>query len=269
MRSIPSFIPKYSLLLLLFASFLSESSAETETSLVLKESVTAEISGFKFRVLFEDDDLEKETQQIILDDFRSVYGHLPMYRARIPHKRKSFEIDGRTVTVIKIIDFVGGHGDSPKELENRFGFIVTITDIDYLVIPVELTDAYKKALAFIEKNRAAYAKLQEFEKFMNELKPGAVPAWDDLFYMLPQDAQKWSQEVKEKGRQDIASKHGEWRYEIPSLFSFRKGLPGGSLLDNDLIAHLRIFEADGDWVQKMPFIFHEGRWKMLLIIPGT
>lgn len=254
---------------LLFASFLSEPSAQTETSSVLKESVTAEISGFKFRVLFENGDLEKETKRIIHDDFRTVYGHLPMYEVRIPNTRRTFQIDGRAVPVTKIIDFVGGHRDRPNQLENQFGRIVTVEEIDYLVVPVALSDAYKKALAFIEKNRTVYTKLQAFEKFMNNLKPGAVPAWEDLFYLHAKNDPGWSKDVKENDLQQFASKHGEWSYQLPSLFSFQKGLSGGSSLDNEFIAHLRIFNTKGKFPPSIPLIYHEGRWKLLLIIPGT
>lgn len=268
MRSTSSICLKCSCLLL-FASFLSEPSAETETRSVLKESVTTQISGFKFRVLFEDQNLDQETRRVVLDDLREVFGHLPMYEARIPNKPSSFKLHGRTVAVTKMIDFVGGHRARPKELQDRFGFIVTIADIDYLVIPTALSDAYKKALAFIEKNHAAYTELQNFEKFMNNLKPDAIPDWDNLFYVLPKDAHEWTEKVKEGDRKLIAEKCGNWRYHISSLFNFRQGCMDIPSVDKELLSSLWIFKTTGKFFHKIPIIFHKGRWKMLLIVPDA
>ena len=126
--------------------------------------------GLELPVVFTDGISDAELRQFIIKDINLVYGHLTDHESLLPIYKNRLRIEGRDVSPIAQINFVGIGRYFPKELNALMGIIVDLGGRK-MVVPPELANIYaaseirlKKTPASIQPDGSVYWAAQSFKR---------------------------------------------------------------------------------------------------------
>lgn len=120
--------------------------------------------GLDMPVLFEDQSLSSIVQEAIIEDYQLIFGHLEADGRWTLRRKIESEINDIRFTVLEGIMFKGSYKTRPDDFKEELMLISVEqkTQAEHIFIPEHLSD---KA-----KNEAAFAKLDEFIDFMNNIE---------------------------------------------------------------------------------------------------
>lgn len=217
-------------------------------------------------IVFEDQSYPESMKRMLLDDYNFVLvGLVP--QGRYPETtQRSISESGRTLHVAEGIHF-SGRKKRPDGFEDMFGVLgVSSNNEEFLVIPRKLSDGYKSAFEIKDKHQKAFNELDEFIVFMNNLESASIPPVKDLFY-LDDNTVKYSDDVDTAKVREFRDAYQPFRYSLSSILDVRIGEGD---YEGKLMATLFVYEKNGNKrIGEHALIYDDGRWKILVIIPGT
>lgn len=263
-------------MLLLISSLKSnniEGNNDIET--VYKEN-NEEFSIFNkvFIVTYEDQGLSNEVKKIMKDDLHNIYSHFQSSKLDSSDVYpKLVNIDGIEQTYDKKIKPIGKPRRWPKELTDVFGWVRVEDNKTYLLFSKELTDLYIKAFENIKNNQMAYRELSEFVGFMNDLTNKKVGSnYQDYMYVT-YGADELNDEDQREFGEKFKSQFGRYKYSMPSILNFKKGLDYSNKtfkeFGGDLITEIGVQDENGQTISSMPLIYEKGKWKIIIFQYGT
>ncbi|MHC4198734.1 MAG: hypothetical protein ACYSU0_01925 [Planctomycetota bacterium] len=165
----------------------------------------------------------------------------------------------------------------------RRGFrLVEVEGAEYLLVQKAMSDAYEESFKAIEDNPMALTHLESFLDYMNHIEEREWVGVENLVYpcFLASYAEKLWQEYRDKGKEDFLRgwhrKGKKRRLAYPSALAIAK--PSDRLTERELrglehdmpelIASLHRTDDEGRFEGEWPFVYHNGKWKMLLPFGG-
>ena len=219
--------------------------------------------NLEFSLLFGDN-VEFEIQKLITEDILLLYGHLDIHLKNLDNST-SFLVGKSLVGSKQKIDFLGPGRYLPSEVRELFGYVAELNDKRYIIISDELVQAYRDAKIFSQKHRSAFDNLSQFLDMMNDLENADIPKLNEIFYFDESAAQYKEKFIKE---------YGGLRYKKPSIFDTKEGHSFSKSFfkkyGSKLITKVYVFDDSGTLKDgSPPFIYDNGKWKLLIYIPGT
>ncbi|HHX98235.1 MAG TPA: hypothetical protein P5169_04315 [Kiritimatiellia bacterium] len=220
-------------------------------------------------VVFEDTSLTQLEQRCILQDYQVLIGHLEIEGSRQIGKERQTTLEQKAGNLFpsRVLVHKKGRKKLPDGYENDFGLIATGEGgAEHLVIPRRLSAAYRQAFRLRDENKDAFSRLSKFIQFMNHLESEAMPSMDALLYLHGR-AKEYRDKLQEKTAEDFIRDYGKYTYAMPSILTVVKGK---GELQNALTTEMPIVDKEtGSRIGELPLVYHDERWKIVIIIPDT
>lgn len=202
-------------------------------------------------VVFDDAGLSPSEKQAIFNDYHAICTRLA--------PRGSCETKTRQGESMRRMQYGAAFRRVPEAAAGHAGLLRREEDgHEVAVIDRALSDAYKKALAHREAHCEAYECLPDFVDSMNHLRERKLPGTLDEMLHYATDALQYRDNVSKTTVDEFAETFGQYRYELPSVLDYGEfeGLP---------MALLHVYPNAGEArFNYLPFVFVDGRWKMLV-----
>jgi hypothetical protein len=221
--------------------------------------------------LFFPQQLDQKLKQVIAEDLSIIYGDIESFDILKVDPALIVTSEGREYVLAKYIDFRGRGRYFPDEIkdiyiyENASGKQVFVSD--------ETVEAYQIAESRRNAAPEVYGDLEDFLHMMNNLDEVSIQNPEERFYLYG-EAQRYEKQMLETlTPKSFQNAYGRNRYRTPSLLEIKRGNEFDSLLQdlgNKFVAKVYVYDqanriSDGS----PPFVYHEGKWKLLIVIPGT
>lgn len=225
--------------------------------------IQLEACGLDIPVLFEDQYLSDEVKETVIEDYRLIHGHFKAYLFRSYNSGEAV-VEGKKIQLSYAIDFKEGYRISPDGYDFNTIAVDLETQDKYLFIYKNLSDAYKRALAIKAKNETAFAKLDEFIDFMNNVNEVKLPDSLDKLLYLPGEAQEFNGPFDENNSAEYRDGYGRYEYKKSSSLEFRtdEEYCDGNLITNIIMV---LKSAEPPKANEQLVIYHDGRWKFVNI----
>jgi len=255
-------------------SKLKKAELQEETLLVASEPENSKvIPDFPINSmpLFFPKDLDRELKQVIALDLSIVYGDIEDFEILEVDPPLVATSAGVKYELNEYIDFRGSGRYFPDEIGGIYIYETTIGR--QVFVSDQIIEAYRIAKNRRDENPVIFKRLEDFLDVMNHLDRVSVEAPEGRFYLF-KEAKMYEKEMMEtlspKSFQDA---YGRYRYRTPSLLEVKKGKEFDSLLQDlgdKFVAKVYAYDqsdkiSDGS----PPFVYDEGQWKLLIVIPGT
>jgi hypothetical protein len=220
--------------------------------------------GLNLPFMFEDGTLSLEEKKEIFKDYKRILNHLsPKMRRSI--KKRSLKKDSN-IKLEEALVFKGKYKKIPDGYENLYGIIgKNAAGIEYLIIPHELSDAYKTVIKLKISKKEVFDQLEDFIHFMNNLETREIPKLSDLLY-LSKSADTLREDLASMTVESFRNGYGKYQYKMGSLFNFQGKNDDfkGQITSKMIVLHL-----NGDFVDEFPVVYDNGKWKIVIFIPGV
>jgi hypothetical protein len=217
--------------------------------------------GLELPVIFTDGVSDTELRQLIMKDINLVYGHLTDHESLLPIYKNRLRIEGRDVSPIAQLNFVGIGRYFPKELNALMGIIVDLGG-QKMVVPPELANIYAASEIKLKKYPQAFNQMEVFIERLNRLSEEAASP-RDLFFLHP-SAKEFAPALQEMSQEQIVEGFGNCKYRRPSVIEIKEMDESIPELKGALVAPIYRVITGGISDTSTPLVFHEGRWKLMI-----
>lgn len=223
-------------------------------------------------VYFEEE-ISHELKQLIIDDLALVLQHNKSLEIKkVTHKYKTLQ--GTKIHKGSYLKYKGAK-ILPNKINEEFGKIVKKNGKDYLLITKEIVGKYKAIYQQLDYYRGLHQEIKEFVAFMNDIEnidEKDIPAIRDFIYFIGFD-DEYVKEVFNKNNEKeqkarMVKNHRNRYYFVPSMIAFSDWGEHFEKLKNKMIVELNC-EYEGKIRDGCGLVKDRGKWKLLLIMPGT
>ena len=106
----------------------------------------------------------------------------------------------------------------------NFGHLGSRNDTVFLKIPSGLTNFYQEAFARQAAHRQAYAQLQTFIDYLNEVETREFPGWDAVYYVYTGGRKVDREELGEASARVFAKWYAPYTCRILTVLQVQRGL---------------------------------------------
>ncbi len=232
---------------------------------------TLKLGSKTLPLVFEDGDYTEELRKVIIADMNLIFAHVEDYQFLKLHKPVWFVIGGRKVEAIEHIHLKSPGVFRPETYKAaKSGLVVRLDGKRHLVVSRELLKAYRKALEFKKKNVKMFAQL---EKFIETFNRHGLPALkgdelDDYFWFHKSTLRYL--EGRRKNPNKFLKQFKSWKLTRLSLLNIEmlsESLPGEEL--DMFVAVICQLDDKGVPYNETGLVYHDGRWKIPMVDPGT
>ena len=205
-----------------------------------KESFHLQIWDSVFPIIFEDKNLNVKIKQNIVNDIQSMYGH-PTHRLYSPYYPQSLTINGKPLQIVRFRPYDGL--DIRLKTFYRIFSLGNRNGTEYIEIPTNLSDFYQQAFARKRENATAYAQLENFINYLNDVENIDFPGWKNVYYFyggskrysektiqspIPEPLKSYRSKVRDQPllhARVFQERYSPYTCRILSILHVQKGMP--------------------------------------------
>jgi len=228
--------------------------------------IAVTIGGVEHLLLFEEPDIPMKTRTAIAADIQQIFAHLSTVPLKASadkersHSERKYHMGRYWLTAPHYKTWW------PEVLRTYFGQGIRHGNTYYLIIHEKLSQEYREALKLKQAHSEEFEQFHEFLALFNdrEARRQAAETMEGargFFYFHDMEPSDDYGEYLEA----LGLAHGtRMRIHPPSVLAFSIDKELGDALVTSCVFRYR--EADGDeYNQKMPFIYYNGQWRMLVV----
>lgn len=229
--------------------------------------------GIDMPVVFEDPYLSDMAKEVILEDYRLIFGHLEASGRWSLRNNIEAKVDGRRFIISEGIMFLGDYKVEPDGFEEELMLIGVEqgTQSEYLFIPKHLSDAYKKAITLKMENPEIFTKLDEFIDFMNNLNEAEIAGLEDVVY-LSAEVEAYRdlfEQLTVEEFKDEEDGYALYQYGKISLLETKRVMDSPQELIGKFVTRIVLLDVDNKYVDAPLLVFDDNKWKMFMSSYGT
>lgn len=215
--------------------------------------------------------LDEELKQVIASDLSLIYRDVESYDILSVDPPVKLTSGGVEFELKERLEFFGKGRFFPEELKEIYlydagaGQQVFVSD--------QVIEIYRDAKSLKDQNPEVFTKLEVFLDLMNNLQSAKISAPEELLFLYG-SAKKYQKElIGSLTPKSFKEAYGQFEYRTPSLLEIKRGKNFRNYLQNledDFVAKVYVYGESGNLNDgSPPFVYHDDRWKLLIVIPGT
>lgn len=185
-----------------------------------------EKSGLDMPVLFEDQTISEEVKNNVLEDYASLFGHLPEYNRSTRRKPAEVKIGYKDFKIVGAIYFSDEVLPDAYEKDFMLVCVSQASQEEYIYVPKHLSDGYQQVMALKAEHEDAFVKLDEFIYFLNNLAEEVKNKnITDLreFINFAQESKIPADYFCPASTQEFVNGYKEYTFKKASLLELRRG----------------------------------------------
>lgn len=215
--------------------------------------------------------LDQKLRRIIATDLKIVYGDVESFEILEVDPPILVTSGGVQYQSEQRLEFFGRGRYFPEELNGVYLYGNDVSKQE--LISDEIAESYRIAKARRTEAPNVYKELEEFLGLMNDLDQRIVSSPEKLLY-LHGSAKKYEKEMLGSlNSKSFQEAYGQYEYRKPSLLEIKKGAEFSNYLrglGDKFVAKVYVYDQSDRISDGSPhFVYDEGQWKLLIVIPGT
>lgn len=240
------------------------------------------IKNTKFEMIYVDGVWSEKLRHEVFKDINLVYKYVDKHVVYEPKYRdgpRTHIISGEQYKSTRRVRFLENGYTPDAYNDSHFGDLVEVNGKDYIVIPKQLMDVYRKALDLKRRNSIAFESIDKFVDRLNHLedvRPGTKELLDMFFFLgySKQEVEKFNN-TAEQDPARIVRRFGFRGIRNPSLLNIKQAtnvlnmLPPELVPVDSLVAEVYQYSEQEGLRAGNVLIYHQKRWKVLILPMGT
>lgn len=247
--------------------------SDSATELIAEIDSTSPISSFpvKSLELFFPQPIAPKLKRVIADDFEVVYRDVESFEILALEPPLLVKAGGSEYQLHERLEFLGQGRHFPEDLSEVY--LYETNGIKQVFISDDVVEKYRIAQSRKDAAPRIYEELDNFLDLMNNLEQKRVRSPEGLLYLHGAARQYEKELVGSLNPESFQDAYGRYEYKQPSLLEIKKGAEFSNYLSDlgdQFVAKVYVYDKEGRLRDgSPPFVYHEGKWKLLIVIPGT
>lgn len=219
--------------------------------------------------LFFPQPIALELKRVIAEDLGVVYRDVESFEILALETPLLVRVGGIEYQLNERLEFFDQGRYFPEDLNEVY--LYETNGIKQVFISDDVVEKYRIAQSRKEAAPRVYEDLENFLDLMNNLEQKRVRSPEGLLYLHGAARQYEKELVGSLNPESFQDAYGRYEYKQPSLLEIKSGAEFSNYLSDlgdQFVAKVYVYDKEGRLRDgSPPFVYHEGEWKLLIVMP--